>query len=233
MAKREGEALLLSVRRTGENGLLAEIFSREHGRIAGLCRRLDGLMAGDSVRFVHTRRLEGQLGSLTLEVQTSRAALMMTEPTAPLMAGYLAELAHTALPEDHAYPAVFAAMQQVWQGASPWWQRLAALERTVLEATGYGISLAEDAVPCAAGGALCYVSPRSGRAVSAVTASGYEDRLLPLPHIWGGPVADAATDAVHALRLTAAFLAKLLHGKDLTSRQRLVDHVLAHTKVPV
>lgn len=227
MARREGEALLLGARASGEQGVVVSVFSRDYGTVRGLVRKLDGVMAGDTVRFVHSRRLDGQLGRLALEPVTSRAALMLDDMTAVLLVGYLAELVRYGLPEDHPYPSVYAVFEQVWQGKRPWWRRVAELEREVLGATGYGLSLADDAVPCAEGGAPCYVSPKSGRAVSAATAAGYEDKLLPLPHIWGGPEVEGVIDREQALRLTGVFLDRLVHGRPLEARRRLVEYLCA------
>ena len=53
-------------------------------------------------------------------------------------------------------------------------------ELALLAELGFGLDLS----PCAATGAndaLIYVSPRSGRAVSASAGEPYRDRLLPLP----------------------------------------------------
>ncbi|MCP5404656.1 MAG: DNA repair protein RecO C-terminal domain-containing protein [Pseudomonadaceae bacterium] len=226
MATRDGEALLLGVRPLGEQGVMATLFSREYGTVRGLLRSGKGMLAGDTVRFSHARRLENQLGKLRCEVAVSRAALLMNDTTAAYVAAYLAELTRALLPEDHPYEAVYEAFFAVWQGHLPWWRRLAELERSVLAAVGYGLSLADDAVPCAAGAELCYVSPNSGRAVSRATGAPYVAKLLELPAIWGGVPCSEAEDALRALRLTGSFLGKSLHGKELTARTRLVEHLL-------
>lgn len=230
MSSRTGEAFLLFTRPLGEQGYLAVLFSREFGFVRGLVRKVEGLCAGDTVRFVHTRRLEGQLGRLTVEVAISRAALMLTDPTAALVAAHVGEVCHHALPEGHPYPELYGALQALWQGPEVWWRRVARWERALLAATGYGLSLDDDPVPCPVGERLAYVSPASGRAVSLHVGAPYAARLLPLPALWGGPeVADKA-DCAAALQLTGSFLAKLLQGKDLTARARLVEHLTMQHK---
>lgn len=226
MSERTGEAFLLSTRVLGDQGHMAVLFSREFGLVRGLMRKVGALCAGDTVRFTHTRRLEGQLGRLSAEVAVSRAALMFTDPVAPLVAAHVAEVCHQVLPEDHPYDELFDACAGLWHGRGAWWLRVAAWERCLLASVGYGLSLDADPVPCPMGERLAYVSPNSGRAVSVHVGAPYAARLLTLPQCWGGLEASEELDARHALGLTGAFLAKCLHGKELTARGRLVEHLL-------
>ena len=232
MSKRSGHAILLSTRMLADQGYLATLLTEEFGLVRGLLRKVDGLCAGDTVRFEHTRRLQGQLGRLTLEVVVSRAALMFTTPVATMAANHLAETCHHVLPEDHPYPELYAASVGVWHGTSPWWLRVAEWERTLLTSIGYGLSLADDPVPCPMGEQLMYVSPTSGRAVSAHVGAPYAARLLPLPSVWGGPWVDDATDSRHALNLTGTFLHKAWQGKALTARPRLMEHLALQERLP-
>jgi len=56
---------------------------------------------------------------------------------------------------------------------------------------------------------LCYVSPRSGRAVSAEAGAPYHDKLLPLPAFLAGDDAPpTGADVCDGLRLTGYFLDK-------------------------
>lgn len=232
MSKRSGEAILLSTRMLADQGYLATVFSAEHGLVRGLVRKVDGLCSADTVRFEHTRRLQGQLGRLNVEVAVSRAALMFTSPMAALVAGYVAEVCHHVLPEDHPYPELYTATLTLWHGASPWWQRVAVWERMLLGVVGYGLSLEDDPVPCPMGEQLMYVSPVSGRAVSAHVGAPYASRLLALPHMWGGPEVGELNEIRNALNLTGSFLGKALHGKQLTARARLVEHLLTNESQP-
>ena len=98
---------------------------------------------------------------------------------------------------------------------------------------GFGLDLTE----CAATGSndrLIYVSPRSGRAVSASAGEPYRDRLLPLPgfllggaHNRGGASGVTGRDVVDALRLTGYFLeSRVLTPREQTmpdTRTRLAE----------
>ena len=99
---------------------------------------------------------------------------------------------------------------------------------------GFGLDL----TTCAATGGndrLIYVSPRSGRAVSASAGEPYRDRLLPLPAFLlggqqtGGAMGAGVTarDVMDALRLTGFFLeSRVLTPRELAvpdARTRLVE----------
>jgi DNA repair protein RecO (recombination protein O) len=231
----DGDAILLSARTWGEGGVLCVLFAKEQGLIRGLMKRKpDGLIGGDTVRFSHMRRLPTQLGTLKMELAVSRAAWVMNDPAAALLVGYLTEVLPAALPEEHPYPELYGALESLWHGDGPWWRKLAMFERALLAASGYGLSLHDDAVPCAEGSQLTYVSPTSGRAVSAAMGEPYADRLLMLPALWGGPPSDEPTECSRALRLTGAFLSRVcqakLHGKELVARGRLAEHVGMSTR---
>jgi DNA repair protein RecO (recombination protein O) len=74
-------------------------------------------------------------------------------------------------------------------------------ELALLEELGYGLDLSS----CAATGAttdLVYVSPKSGRAVSAEAGAPYQDRLLALPAFLR---AEAAARTVTEADLSAGF----------------------------
>lgn len=230
-----GDAVLLSARTWGEGGVLCMLFAKEQGLVKGLMKRKpDGVIGGDTVRFSHMRRLPTQLGTLKMELTVSRAAWVMNDPAAALLVGYLAEVLPAALPEEHPYPELFMALESLWHGEGPWWKKLALFERSLLAASGYGLSLQDDAVPCAEGSQLTYVSPTSGRAVSAAVGEPYAERLLMLPALWGGPPSDEPTECSRALRLTGAFLSRVcqhkLYGKELVARTRLADHVAMNTR---
>jgi DNA repair protein RecO (recombination protein O) len=111
--------------------------------------------------------------------------------------------------------------------ATVWPALLVRWELALLEELGFGLDLSQ----CAATGAndqLIYVSPKSGRAVSASAGEPYRDRLLALPQFLtkqrAGPV--TAEDVNLGFALTGHFIEKHLllpRGQTLPpSRARLV-----------
>jgi DNA repair protein RecO (recombination protein O) len=105
-------------------------------------------------------------------------------------------------------------------------------ELDLLAALGYGLDLASCAVT---GGSedLAYVSPRTGRAVSADAGAAYRDRLLVLPRLLGGTGRAAdwspTRDLLDGLALTGHFLARHAPGDAAAplpgSRMRYIDRV--------
>ena len=98
----------------------------------------------------------------------------------------------------------------------------------LLDELGFGLDLSRCAVTGARDG-LAYVSPRSGRAVSAQAAGEWAPRLLPLPALLGGRGNGGIEDA---LALTGHFLqarlAEAHAGKPLPpARARLVARLTA------
>lgn len=229
------EGVLLSVRKHGESAAIVEVLTRDHGRHAGVVRGGQSrkvapiLQPGAQLDLTWGARLEDHLGHFTVEPLRSRAARLMSDRLA--LAGLSAVTAMTAfvLPEREAHPAFYDRTVQLLDlmGETDAWP-LAYLrwEVALLEEMGFGLDLTSCAVTGAAEG-LIYVSPRSGRAVSAAGAGAWKDRLLPLPPaLMGlGPAPDA--EITEGLRTTGHFLAHslapALGDKPLpTARDRLL-----------
>jgi DNA repair protein RecO (recombination protein O) len=111
-----------------------------------------------------------------------------------------------------------------------WPAVLVRFELGLLEELGFGLDLG----CCASTGAtenLAYVSPRTGRAVSAAAGAPYHDRLFPLPAFLRHPDAGqpAAADVIAGLRLTGHFLQRhILQPRDLAApgaRALLIDRL--------
>ncbi len=219
----EAPAIILSARPFGEGGAVVHVITRDHGRHAGLVRggasRAQSALwqAGNMIEARWVARLADQLGALNGEMVHPAAALAMEEPLALSVLSALCAVAEAALPEREPHPALFEGMVQVVSrlvhGAAPAMPDYVRWEAMVLAELGFGIDLSACAVT---GGAddLVFVSPRSGRAVSADAAKGWEDRLLPLPGFLrdagdGGSLAAWAD----GLRLTGHFLERdVFHG---------------------
>jgi DNA repair protein RecO (recombination protein O) len=182
------DALVLGARRHGEAGVVLELLTRAHGRHLGLVhggrsQKLQPvLQPGNSVQATWRARLDEQLGTFAVEPLTSRAARLIASPLA--LAGIATLTAQLRLlPERDPHPHLHAMAEALADHldepdlAGPLFVRF---ELALLAELGFGLDLAA----CAATGAtrdLAYVSPRSGRAVSAGAGEPYRDRLLALP----------------------------------------------------
>ena len=208
------EGALLTVRRHGESAAIIEVFTEGHGRHAGVVRGgasrriAPVLQPGAQLDVAWRARLEDHIGSFTVEPVKSRAAEAMSGrlPLAGLNA--VTALLAFALPERAPYPLLYRRTVGLLDmiGADPLWPAAYLLwERALLDEMGFGLDLSACAVTGAAG-SLAYVSPRTGRAVSAAGAGDWADRLLPLPPALLGEGEGAPEEVRAALRTTGHFL---------------------------
>ncbi len=228
--------ILLSSRRHGESSMIIDVFTPDRGRHAGVVRGgasrkvAPTLQPGAQLDLAWRARLEDHLGSFTVELQRSRAAIAMQNRTT--LAGLNATLSLLAfvLPEREPHPALYAQTQNLLDlldQTDLWPLAYLRWETALLEDLGYGLDLGR----CAVTGAtddLIYVSPKSGRAVSAKGAGDWADRLLPMPDALRDIGPTENSDIVKALGLTGYFLENKLAadqvGKPLPdARARFLD----------
>jgi DNA repair protein RecO (recombination protein O) len=84
-------------------------------------------------------------------------------------------------------------------------------EMGLLDELGFGLDLSK----CASTGEvgeLVYVSPKTGRAVSAGAGKPYHDRLFALPAFLGGHGEATVDDVMAGLKLTGYFLERHVFG---------------------
>ncbi len=236
------QGVLLAVRKHGENSAIIEVFTAEHGRHAGVVRGASSrkmtpvLQPGAQLDVTWRARLADHLGSYTVEPLRSRAAAVMADRLTLSALNSICALLAFALPEREAHPALYQRSVTLFDllGNTEGWP-LAYLrwELALLEDLGFGLDLRR----CAVNGSrddLAYVSPKSGRAVSAEGAGEWADRLLPLPLCLLGQGPAPNSEIVDGLRLTGHFLthwlAHSLGNKPLpAARQRFVDAYARHT----
>ena len=182
------DGLVLGARKHGESSVILELMTRAHGRHLGLVhggrsKRLQAvLQPGNSVHATWRARLDEHLGTYTVEAGELRSAGFLGSPLALYGLGAMAATLRL-LPERDPHAALYdTAMVLVEHLHEP--DVAPALfvrfEVAVLAEFGFGLDLAS----CAATGQerdLVYVSPKSGRAVSADAGEPYKDKLLSLP----------------------------------------------------
>ena len=232
------QGTLLSVRKHGETSVIIEVFTAEHGRHAGVVRGgvsrkiAPILQPGSQLDLVWRARLEEHIGAFTVEPVKSRAAAIMGDRNALAGLNAITALLSFALPEREAHPRLYTrsiAMLDLLAETPAWPVGYLQWELALLEELGYGLDLTACAVT---GGAedLAYVSPNSGRAVSAEGAGEWVDRLLPLPEELLGVVTQDLAGIPDGLRTTGYFLthglAHALGDRPLPeARARLVDRL--------
>jgi DNA repair protein RecO (recombination protein O) len=229
------EAIVLSARPHAETAAIAEMFTRSHGRHLGLVhggrsrRMRPVLQIGNHVEVTWKGRMPEQLGAVTLELRRGFAAEAM-ERAADLAALTSFAALTRLLPERDPHPGLYEVTLFVLgflDDPAVWPALMVRWELALLDELGFGLDLGT----CAATGTsenLIYVSPRSGRAVSAATGEPYKDRLLALPSFLKGKVTGEITphDVAAGFELTGHFLkTRVLAPRELLmpeARDRMV-----------
>ncbi|MCJ8155800.1 DNA repair protein RecO [Sphingomonas sp. LaA6.9] len=235
----EAEAIICAVRAHGEHGAIVRAMTAEHGLLSGYVRgghsrRLRPVLIPANVVMAGFRaRTEEQLAGLTVELVHSRAPLM-GEPLAAAALDWATALTASTLPEAQPYPHLHTALDGVLgaieaaPAARGWAVALVRYELLLLAEMGFGLDLERCAVTDSSE-ELVWVSPKSGRAVSAVAGQDYADKLLRFPRFLseGG---EADWDAIFdGLRLTGHFLSRDIlidrRADVAAARERLVERL--------
>ena len=221
----EDDAIVLAGRRHGESAVILEALTRQHGRHMGLVhggatqRRKAALSPGNSLRVVWRARLSDHLGAYTIELARERAGALLEQNEALTGLNAFAEIARAVLPEREPHETVYRAAEILLDAITSddflhWGPVYVRWELGVLDALGFGLDLSR----CVVTGTrenLCYVSPKSGRAVSADAGARWREKLFALPDFLRDFRDETAARAEIAagLRLTGYFLLdRVLHG---------------------
>ncbi|MBW7055502.1 DNA repair protein RecO [Paracoccus bogoriensis] len=209
----QAEGTVLTRRPHGENAVIIDVLTAEHGRHAGLVpggasqKRAAMLQPGARLALRWRARRDDQLGTMTAEPLRLRAGLM-ADPLALAGLNAVCALLVFALPERDPHPRLALATERLldlMDRAADWPADYLQWEMLLLDELGLGLDLTACAVTGAREG-LAYVSPRSGRAVSRAGAGEWADRLLPLPAIMGGAGDNRGRGLAEGLAITGHFL---------------------------
>jgi DNA repair protein RecO (recombination protein O) len=232
-------AIVLDARPFGEGDAVATVMTEEHGLHRGLARggmaraQAATWQAGNLVQVRWVARLADQLGSFSAELVHPAAALAFDDALTLAMLSSACSVAEGALPEREPHPLVFDGLVQLIARLSQGPVMLGDLvrwETVLLAELGYGLDLTACAVTGETAG-LAYVSPKTGRAVTAEAAGTWQARLLKLPSFLVGGNTAGPEDWRNGLRLTGHFLARDAFGHQHrplpAARQMLYDRVAA------
>jgi len=230
------QGILLTTRRHGESAAIIDVFTQTHGRHAGVVRGGTSrkiapiLQPGAQLDLLWRARLEDHLGAYQVEPIRSRAAAALSGRLALAGLNTVTALLGFCLPEREPHGGFYQRTEQLLDllGQNDVWP-LAYLnwELALLEEMGFGLDLSACAVTGQTDG-LIYVSPKSGRAVSAIGAGDWASRMLPLPPCLRGEGLSPDAEVAQAFDTTGYFLmhrlAPVLVGKPLPqSRARFVE----------
>lgn len=230
------EGLVIAARRHGESAAVVTLLTRAHGRHLGLARGGSGrrgrglYQPGNTVAAIWRARLAEHLGSWSCEPVRAGAAPLLDRAGALAALAAACALVDAVLPEREPHETLYKSTSALIAAlADPHWaEAYVRWELDLLAELGFGLDLAS----CAATGAndgLAYVSPRTGRAVSAAAGEPWRDRLLALPAFLAGEAgARPGPGEIEAgLALTGHFLAGCIFAPDgrrlPAARTRFVD----------
>ncbi|WP_422049117.1 DNA repair protein RecO [Shimia sp.] len=229
------QGFVLSTRKHGETSVILEAFTETQGRHAGIVRggisrkMTPILQPGGQVDLAWRARLSDHIGTYSVEPLRSRAAVLSDRFSLAGLNAVTALLSF-CLPDREPHPALYHQSVQLLDllGQHELWP-LAYLrwEMALLTELGYGLDLTSCAVT-GSSDALIYVSPKSGRAVSAKGAGEWADRLLPLPPVLRGEGSAPDEEVLAALATTGYFLSEKLapdlgHKPLPDARARFID----------
>lgn len=188
------DGIVIAARKHGESAVILSLLTRERGRHAGLVRggasaRARGIYQAGNLVNAHWRgRLAEHLGGFSCELLRGYAGPLLDDPQRLGALGAFCALLERALPEREPHPALFEDSLHLLDllsvaagaGADQWAPAYVRWELALLRDMGYGLDLASCALTGETDG-LAFVSPNTGRAVTAVAGAPWREKLLRLP----------------------------------------------------
>lgn len=188
MEQWQDQSIILSARSHGESGAIISLLTREYGRrngylrAAGSAKNRGTIEVGNIVDANWRSRTCDSLGYLNLELSHCTAGRIMQDALKLCALQSACALCDQALPEKEGHEGLYDGLRALLGilESDVWAQGYVMWEIALLKELGYALDL----TCCAAGGdgrTLCYVSPKTGRAVSFESAQPYREKLLAMP----------------------------------------------------
>jgi len=183
------QGIVLSARAHGEGGAVVALLTEGHGRHAGYVHggasssKRSMLQPGSQVKTMWSARISDSLGSFSVEPEVGLPPGVLDDSLKLSALQSACGLCDAALPEREGHAGLyhgFLALLDMLQ-TDHWGAAYVMWEISLLRELGFHLELDK----CAGGGEaqdLCYVSPKTGRAVSKAHGEIYKEKLLVLPH---------------------------------------------------
>ena len=184
----ETEGILINIRPFSERDVLAHIFTKDNGILVGMLRGAGGNkknkpLVGQFGNVTWNARLDSQLGVFHWEAEKNLSVPFMLNPDLLKLMNSAFALIYTFLPEREAYENLYNCtlnlLKDLANTDSPGNVYL-NWETILLGELGYALDLTKCS-GCQKTENLCYLSPRTGRAVCSKCGEPYRDKLYKLP----------------------------------------------------
>lgn len=213
--KIETSGILISLQPFSERDVIARIFTKDNGVLVGLIR--GGVVAKNNKPLVGqvgavswNARLDSQLGVFHWEAEKNLSVSMMINNDLLKIMNAVFALVCTLIPERESYEQLYLKTLQLFKDIvnvdNPYSAYL-DWEIGFLRELGYALDLTKCS-GCETTENLCYVSPKTGRAVCANCGEPYKDKLYKLPL---------------SLTITKRFIMSVctLHGVDIPDARKI------------
>lgn len=184
----ETDGILINIRPFNERDAVARIFTCDNGVLVGMLRgamvaKKNKPLIGQFGHVSWNARLDSQLGVFHFECEKNLSApLMMNSDLLKIMNATFS-LIYTLIPEresyQHLYERTLYLLKELPSLNAPYDLYL-NWEMDLLKDMGYALDLTKCS-GCQTKEKLCYLSPKTGRAVCADCGEPYKDRLYKLP----------------------------------------------------
>ena len=184
----ETSGILINIKPFSERDAVAHVFTVDNGLLVGMLRgamvaKKNRPMVGQFGNISWNARLDSQLGVFHFESEKNlAAALMMNNDLLKIMNAAFS-LIYALLPEREVYKDLYTntlnLLMQLSMSDAPYDLYL-QWEMGLLRDLGYALDLTKCS-GCAKTDNLCYVSPKTGRAVCRDCGAPYADKLYKLP----------------------------------------------------
>jgi DNA repair protein RecO (recombination protein O) len=230
----EEDGIIIETKRHGERSFIYHIFTKTHGRYAGLVRgsrasTSAALSRGCKVKARWSSRISEQLGEWKLDPIEPLSFEIFNDYSALMALDLVCHYIRSFLSERSSYPRIYMALEGLMRAMSGtgWLASFAHFEVLLLKELGFGLKLDV----CAVTGAvedLAYVSPRSGCAVHREVGAPYHDKIMILPAFLVGSHGPTPEDIRAAFTLTGFFLEKHFNERRFTAIFKVRHHWIEH-----
>lgn len=189
--KIESKGIIVRLRKLQEKGLLATIFTKEHGLLCGYMsygpksRYTPGIIG----KLSYSSRLSEHLGRIDFECELDYFAKVSHSSAKLTLFNLVLDSINIFLEEREPHPDVYSNLIEFLdvlkaeEDVISCVAQYIAYEYNLLRGIGYGL----DFTKCAVSGAredLSYISPNTGAVVSRQVGAPYKDKLIPIPRMF-------------------------------------------------